>query len=233
VRLFELAYCCRLYGCLTGFDDTLNQLRHRTAPGLDLHLPEHRAALFQWLNSWGCRQFAKDHHATTASGSLVRWSDAWLDKLPPPGVHLTELSVPELELALGAYDALRVSVASQRRLGTDSSADVTFGPTGAAKTLFALRPEVFPPWDDPIRVHGGYGADASGLLGYMLDVARSLHELSAEAGVPVPALPEIVGRPSSSPPKLIDEYNWVVVTRGCPPPTTDEIAQWARWASRV
>jgi len=173
------------------------------------------------------------HDATTASDSLVRWADAWLDKLPAPGTHLTDLSVPELERALRAYDALRVSVASQRHLGTDSSADVTYGPTGAAKTLFALRPNVFPPWDDPIRVHGAYAADASGLLAYMLDVARSLHELSAEAGVSVPDLPALVGRPSSSPPKLIDEYNWVVVTRGCPPPTSDEIAQWARWASTV
>jgi len=231
VRLFELAYGCRLYGCLTGFDDTLNQLRHRTAPALDPRRAEHRAALFEWLNSWGCRQFAKEHHATTASDSLVRWADAWLERLPAPAAHLTELSVPELEQALHAYDALRVSVASQRHLGADASADVTYGPTGAAKTLFALRPNVFPPWDDPIRVHGGYGAGAAGLLAYLLDVARSLRELSAEAGVPVSDLPGLVGRPGSSPPKLIDEYHWVVVTRGCPPPTPDEIAQWARWAS--
>jgi hypothetical protein len=40
---------------------------------------------------------------------------------------------------------------------------------------------------------------------------------SAEAGVPVQDLPTLVGRPDSTPPKLIDEYNWIVITTGINP----------------
>jgi hypothetical protein len=116
MKLYELAYCCRLYGQLTGYDRHLSQLHQRVGSGLDPSNPAHRTALFQWLNGWGCRQFARQHHATTASDSLVRWADAWLGRLPAWPVQLTDLSVPELELCAGAYDALRVLPASRRTL---------------------------------------------------------------------------------------------------------------------
>lgn len=59
MRLFELAYACRLYGQLVGYDGGLAKLRELVAPDLNVRSPEHRAALFRWLNAWGCRQFAR------------------------------------------------------------------------------------------------------------------------------------------------------------------------------
>ena len=61
MKLYELAYCCRLYGHLTGYDRHLSQLHQRVGSGLDPLIPAHRTALFQWLNGWGCRQFAREH----------------------------------------------------------------------------------------------------------------------------------------------------------------------------
>jgi hypothetical protein len=151
VRLFELAYCCRLYGHFTGYDDSLGRLRAGVGPELDASNAAHRAALFGWLNEWGCRQFAKNHHATTASDSLVEWAASWLRQLPEREVLVTDLSRGDLDLAAAAYDALRVRLASWRALPSGHSAPVTFGPTGTAKTLFAFRPGIFPPWDEPIR----------------------------------------------------------------------------------
>jgi hypothetical protein len=177
-------------------------------------LPAHRAALFQWLNGWGCRQFAKQHHATTASDSLVSWATSWLGNLPAWPEQLTDLSAAKLKLCAGAYDALRVLPASRRTLNNGKVSVVTYGPTGTAKTLFALCPNVFPPWDDPIRILLGYGSDGASFQRYLTEVASTLRALAAEAGVPVAALPELVERPNSSPPKLVDEYNWVVSTRG-------------------
>ena len=86
MKLFELAYACRLYGQLADYDASLKRFRDLVAPSLEPSEAKHRAALFVWLNSWGCRQFARDHHATTASDSLVRWTNGWLSQLPPPEV---------------------------------------------------------------------------------------------------------------------------------------------------
>jgi hypothetical protein len=230
MKLYELAYCCRLYGHLTGYDRHLNQLRQRVGPRLDPLLPDHRAALFEWLNGWGCRQFARQHHATTASDSLVSWAASWLGNLPDWPTQLTDLSAAELELCAGAYNALRDLPASSRTLRTGRVSQVTYGPTGTAKTLFALRPNVFPPWDTPIRKLFGVGRDGASFKRYLTDVASTLREVASEAGTPVATLPELVERPNSSPPKLVDEYNWVVTTKRCPPPVPEEVLRWAEWA---
>jgi hypothetical protein len=232
MKLFELAYCCRLYGHFSGFDVSLNRFRERTAPALDPDLKEHRAFLFEWLNSWGCRQFAKDHHVTTASDSLTTWARLWLNELPPAHVHLTDLSAKEVELSAAAYEALTVSRASFRLLPSGRSVPITFGATGAAKTLFALRPNIFPPWDEAIRTEIRLAGVASSFREYLTVVADQLRQLAIEAEVAVAALPELVDRPDSSPAKLIDEYNWVVMARGCPPPTPDELLKWSDWAGR-
>jgi len=232
MHLFELAYSCRLYGHFSGFDKSLTRLRERVSPELDPRRADHRAWLFEWLNSWGCRQFAKKHHSTIASTSLVNWAEEWLATLPSSEVHLTDLSRAELQSASAAYAALRDGQASQRLQPSGRLDTVAYGPAGAAKTLFALRPNVFPPWDEPIRAQLRLGGDASSFQSYLTSVAEQLRLLSIDANVPVAALPELVDRANSSPPKLIDEYNWVVITRRCPPPTRADALRWAEWATK-
>jgi hypothetical protein len=206
--------------------------RAAIGPEFDPYDAGHRAVLFDWLNDWGCRQFAKEHHATTASVSLETWARTWLTRLPGLGVDLTDLSDADIEMCVRAYDALRGYPASLKRLASGRTTEVTYGPTGAAKTLFALRRNVFAPWDDPIRDARGWGSDAASFRAYLRETASQLRTLSAEAGVPVGYLPALVGRPKSSPPKLIDEYNWVTLTKRCPPPKADEVTKWATWADR-
>lgn len=227
MRLFELAYACRVYGHMTDYDNALVQFCKVAQPQLDPSRPEQQVALFRWLNEWGCRQFAKQHHATVAAVSLVRWADRWLGSLPGPDARLEELGPAELKRAADAYGALQSQIASHRGA---SSTPVRFGATGAAKTLFALRPNVFAPWDDPIRVRLHLDGGRSSFATYLAVVADHLRALSAEAGVPVADLPALVRRPGSTPPKLIDEYNWVVITRNSRPPSRAELAQWLQWA---
>jgi hypothetical protein len=100
MKLYELAYCCRLYGHLTGYDRHLSQLHQQVGSNFDPAVPGHRAALFQWLNGWGCRQFAKQHHTTTASDSLVTWATSWLGNLPTRPEQLTDLSAASWRSAL-------------------------------------------------------------------------------------------------------------------------------------
>ena len=218
MRLHELRWACSMYEQLTGYDASLAKLRERTGDVLDPFNAQHRAALFAWLNSWACRQFALDHHATTASESLVQWADEWLPHLPPPRVPLTDLTIEQMRECARAYDVLRGQAASFRILPNGKHSRVTYGATGAAKTLFALRPNAIPPWDDPIRAALGASGDLGSFRVYLTNVSTQLLSLAAEAGRPVSDLPVMVGRPDSTPPKLIDEYNWIVITKGLHPP---------------
>ncbi len=79
IRLYGLAYACRLYGTFTEFDSSIKEFRRETAQTVDLENQAHRKALLVWLNSWGCRQFAKEYHRM-ASEALLEWGGA----LPGP-----------------------------------------------------------------------------------------------------------------------------------------------------
>jgi hypothetical protein len=97
---------------------------------------------------------------------------------------------------------------------------VEFGPKGAAKVLFALRPDARPPWDNAIREKHGYDGSRDSYREYLLSVRRSVRFLIEEAsklGIQPSDIPTYAGRPRSSLPKLIDEYNWVLITRAGKP----------------
>jgi hypothetical protein len=213
MNLAELKAGCREYERTTAYDASLRTLRQLTGRTVDPFRHDHRMALFEWLNAWGCRQFALAHHATTASGSLVGWADVWFGRLPSPAALLTDLEPDQLASCVGAYDALWQLQASYRKLAGGRLVAVAFGPTGAAKTLFAIRPNVFPPWDDPIREQLGYNGNGLSFRSYLMSVAEQLRSLALEAQTSVGGLPFVVGRPESSAPKLIDEANWVTITR--------------------
>jgi hypothetical protein len=219
MNLCQLKWACKRYGELGArYDATLRDFRKCVAPSLDPELPRHRACLFKWLNSWQCRQFALAHHTKTASPSLVHWANVWLTQLPSPDVLLTDLSPDEIRGCVNAYEALRGEMASFKNRG-GALVPVSFGDTGAAKVLFGFRPMVFAPWDERIRKEFGFKRGEIGSFdAYLLGVAAQLQSLAREADAPVSELPRRVERPDSSPPKLIDEYNWVTITMGMRPP---------------
>jgi hypothetical protein len=234
MKLYELAYACRLYSGNSDFDTALNDFRRATAPRFDVRKPAHRKALLVWLNQWGCRQFSKQYHPI-ASRALRNWAAEYRRALPNEQARLARLSGKALAAAAGAYDALQAARAGMRSRGSKSWA-VTFGPTGAAKVLYALRPEVFPPWDDPIRKHLGYDGSAASYGHFLLGVQAEVRNLEAEAkrlGIKVRDIPRAVGRRTSSLPKLVDEYYWITVSGGFTPPTFKELRQWVRWGSRA
>lgn len=231
MRLYELAYACRLYATVTDFDSSIKEFRHATNPALDIANPKHRKALLVWLNSWGCRQFAKDYHSM-ASKALMEWGRHHLDRLPHRTVALTELTHGVLETAAQAYGDLKDRHASIRMLKS-SAYPVTFGPTGAAKVLYALRPDAFLPWDDPIREHFGYDGSTDSYREFLSSVQKEVGDLQGEAarfGIKVGDIPFAVRRPESSIPKLIDEYYWVTITMGCAPATAKDLERWFGWS---
>jgi hypothetical protein len=83
--------------------------------------------------------------------------------------------------------------------------------------MYALRPNACAPWDDPIRHALGLGRNDAAYRLYLQLIALALTKTANRAGVAIVDLPSLVGRPESSPPKLIDEYLWMRITRGVVP----------------
>jgi hypothetical protein len=233
VKLYELAYICRIYDGLTQFDLTYFDFLDKTAGDPDFSNHSHMSALLKWLNSWGCRQFAIQYH-DLASESILGWAKRWEPRLPDRLLTLERLSGEDVKRAGEAYADLSGRLAS-RRTREGKTYGVQVGPTGAAKIMFAARPRAFPPWDDVIRQKGGYDVSQGSYCKYLDDVRQQVQQLcteAAELGIPAEDIPRQVGRPRSTLPKLIDEYNWVTLTRGFVPPEPDEIGKWYRWSSQ-
>jgi len=231
VRLSELAYACHLYGAPPNskYDTAYSDFLAATEPAFDILDHRHRRDLLVWLNKWRCRQFKRECHGQ-ASEHLRNWAQENLTRLPPTGSSLLTLTDVDFVNAGTLYASLRNLQASVRQR-SGNSYPVTFGPIGAAKILFALRNQVFPPWDTSIRVHLGYDVSQESYIEYLQWVRRELQEVIADAeahGIAKTDIPSTLGRPFSSLPKLVDEYNWVTITKDHKPPSLEDINNWWR-----
>src|SRR3954471_19917458 len=95
MRLYELAYCCRIYAHMTEYDVALERLRDKTGDRIDLTQAEHRTGVLRWLNAWGCRHLALQDHAMAAA-ALEEWFTDWKESLPVPGHPVTTLTETDL-----------------------------------------------------------------------------------------------------------------------------------------
>jgi hypothetical protein len=209
----DLAIALRTYAAITGYDSSLEALRVATKGGVDLTIPAHRDALLGWLRAWGCRHLRRTDNERS-SKVLADW---WLEHsgaLPPLAVDLTFLKASQVDQAARACSALARTPAAGRTVQA-RDLDVVFGNTAAAKTLFALRPEAFPPWDESIRLSFGWRSfDESHYRQYLELVADALLGLSWRLHARVSEVPGLLGRPTSTPVKLVDEYLRMRITRG-------------------
>jgi hypothetical protein len=197
---------------LAGDDRSSSRLREAAGGELDLDVDAHRTALLSWLRSWGCRHL-RVADTKRSSDALAAWWGRYRTSMPDANRELADMADHELDGAAEAYGALAAAPAAWRstRAGRVS---MSFGETAAAKALFAIRPLAFPPWDEPIRAALGLrGNGGPGFRTYLEQVADALRGLAARLGVQVSELPEVTGRPDSSPPKLVDEYLWLRVSR--------------------
>ncbi|MEO6998831.1 MAG: hypothetical protein ABI112_12175 [Terracoccus sp.] len=128
---------------------------------------------------------------------------------------MTGLTESELLVAEQAYDALRTAPAAGRSR-KDREIDVAFGDTAAAKAMFATRPQVFLPCDEPIRLAFGWQGGGAAYRDLLRLSASALDGLARRLEVPVGELPSVLGRPESSPPKLVAESLWIRITKGTP-----------------
>jgi hypothetical protein len=214
VTLADLKDACLRYSKEgTRFDASLRRFRDQTAPTLDLADSAHISWLLIWLRSWGCRQFANAYDSL-ATESILDWHLSNRTRIPH--ASMMNLRDEELQEAASAYNALSKSLPSRKK-GSDRVNAVTFGATGAAKVLFALRPEALPPWDGAIRKQLRYKGTRDSYLRFLREVQRMIVGLVEEAalkGIGQDAIAKEVGRPDSTLPKLVDEYYFITITRG-------------------
>jgi hypothetical protein len=194
-----------------GPDGATRRLQAATGGKLDLNDPEHRLAAITWLRAWGCRHLRRADTARTAEAIRAWWAD-WGGHLPGDEATLTGLGETDLVSAGLAYDALRAAPAARRGV-KGSEVDVSFGDTATAKLLFAVRPEVFPPWDETIRLTFGKPGAGAAYVRLLRLSAAALDGLAGRLAVPVGELPAILGRPESTPPKIVDEFLLVRIAK--------------------
>jgi hypothetical protein len=222
MKLFQLAYACRVYMVLDPDDNHYHTFLDKAGDRLDFKDSAHMDALLDWLRKWGCRQFALDHHKLAVK-SIREWAERWNSKLPDTSATLESLSEEEVHEIGDAYAALSQCVASKR---------ARVGPTGAAKILFAARPSACPPWDASIRGHK-FDHSSNSYCKYLAHVKELVEHLCTEAaefGITPEKIPLEIGQPRSTLLKLVDEYEWVAARKGFKPLELHHIAKWYTWS---
>jgi hypothetical protein len=101
-------------------------------------------------------------------------------------------------------------------------------PAGISPDLDFSTPNVA--WDRSTLDALGLDYSSASYCRYLRLVLSDLQHIATQAGVQIAELPALVGRPNSTPPKLIDEYYWITITRGFEPPSQETINEWLTWA---
>lgn len=214
ITINELKIACYLYERFTDYDKGYKNLR--SIEELDLSFKDHSLKLLDWLRSWGCRQFKTDDTEMSIK-NLTDWYLRNSKFLPDPKLNLLDGDEIHFDITSSIFDRLQNTKISERY---NATSEVTVGPVGAAKILFALRPNFYSPWDRPICQGKGYQLDGHGYIEYLKDIQETLKALETECkgrGLELADLIKITNRPISTLPKLIDEFNWVTITNKCIP----------------
>lgn len=224
MKLFPLAYTCRLYREVAQFDDAYQTVRRAFGRDPDLASVDQQDALMRFLNDWRCRISEENFPALKAR--LRNWAVSWIQSLPAPDRDIRSLT-PAERTEVGA------SYAELLKLG----AGLRLQHTAAAKTLHALRPETLPIWDSAIRDEFERKVPKRRAPGqcysdFLRHVANELDELEQDAKrleyslADVPRLVERQGNPLV---KLVDEFYWITITTRHTIPHRDELTKWLSW----
>ena len=225
VRLYGIAICSYLFNKLFDPDESFSKLQTDVKGQVDLNQKEHRTELLDWLNNWGCRQFKRSDHED-ASAEICAWYKQHGPSLPGGDVDLWLANDAQLEAAANAYGAL-----SKRRACKRGNSDVTIGPTGAAKILFAIRPRLLLPWDELIRQCFGHDGFHASYLAFLKNTRTEIIDLASECkqyGFSLSELPDRVRGPKDTVPQLVDNFYWITCQTF--EPTPDRVRQWFEWS---
>lgn len=159
------------------------------------------------LNRWDCRLPTTEGPPGVVA-QLKDWAHSCLPCLPAGGRELLNVTHDEWTSIAEAFARLsELHAGPRRRLGS----------TAASKALHAFLPDVVTPWDARIAtsLHGGRGP-AEFRAHQSRTVALVAGWIDA-AGAPGHVLPDALGRPGTSLPKLLDELDYLILTADANP----------------
>lgn len=214
MNLNELVAASKLYKEKTNFDDSYIDFIKSIDYSLDLTNPSHRQCLLKWLNRWACRQFAKKYH-DTSSNLILQWYEEFGRLLPDKNKNIWELNEIDYNNILLIYEKLK-NIEASKKVVYSKESSVKVGATGASNILFALRPKSLIPWDNSMINYYNKGDSGFAYINYIKNAGTLINELEKECnknGFDIQDLPAKINRQFSTLPKLIDEYNWVILTR--------------------
>ena len=175
MKLSHLRTACYLYNQFTDYDSSYLELR-RNYPNLELSNNGQAKALIKWLRSWGCRQFKNDNDDISVN-SIMNWYELNKSQIPLPTDCLIDYDLTNnKKLIADLFSDLSNRTAAIRKRG-GNSIDVRVGPVGAAKTLFALRPQLFSPWDTTIYNDLHLEGNGQGYIGYLFKIQNELKDI--------------------------------------------------------
>ncbi len=220
MTLKELKIASYLMSIFSAEDKSYKKI---VAKNFNLNSPDDCKLLLKFLNEWGCRQFKIEDHLSASIG-LKKWFNDSYHLLPKSSVCLIDQSDKKIKQYGKVFDAIKGSYASTDKRGVIK----TVGAVGAAKTLFAIRKNMFPPWDNPIIKKLELPANGKGYTTYLLYVKEKLQKLKEECNkqnIDIKELPTILNRPHASLVKFIDEYFWLTMTKKCNPEVIIKLAK--------
>ena len=232
IRLYSLAWACHDFDVRSNHDSAYWDFRRNRTGAFSLSDEEHRERLIKLLNRWRCRLTDKKR----LSERLHTWGKNKRNASSLRSFRTGLLHVDEKRFRHVAklYDRLKV-------VGGEH-----FGAAATAKTLFAINPAVFPPWDEAIRADRGVTDDGAGYVEYMRWVKRQLTcltENAAHFGIRPRLIAQRIGHPHPqcvTLVKLVDEYMWATVIRPSKDrsakrwcaPRAEKLREWLRWSRR-
>lgn len=224
MKLYELAYACRLYREVAQFDLAYCEMRKALGQNPDLASQAQLDGLMQFLNDWLCR--IPEKYFPCLKERLRQWALLWIPQLPNAATEIRSLN-----------DADRAQIADSYGELLKLGAGLHFQDTAAAKTLHALRPHSLPMWDAKIKDWFSTSAPSRRTAGqtysdFLRHVAQQISGLEADVarlGHSLGEVSQLVQRSGASLVKLADEYYWITITYGHTVPTRDELEQWLRW----
>lgn len=222
-----------LYEAMTGYGQALDRFWSRigTTDNLDLVKDDHRRALLKFLNDWGCRNLAVAWHSL-ALAELDSWYEATRERIDAfDGPTFEAQNRRDL---IEVYDDLSGRIIAHRK-SKGGELSISFGPTATSKTLFVLRPELFPAWDGAIRTKLGHQDDGESYVEFVEHAhhqIRGLNRLAESSGFAIESLPQMLGRPSyTTLVQLVGEYYWITLTRSVSLRSRDEVTTWTSWSA--
>jgi hypothetical protein len=227
MRISQIKICGLIYDLITGYDKAYRSLREKGI--LNLENDEHCNYILDFLRKWQCRQFKKDDKERTLNSIKE-----WLAKDNNRNVldHFKNTDIFSVDIKLfddfqNSFNDLVDSEACTRKNNTNFT---KFGQVGVAKLLFAFKPEIFIPWDNEIIRHY---KEHYGIFNYctfikkMIERLKTLESECERNGKSLESLKDEIEKSRQglnknnneevnfnlTYPKLIDEYNWVTITK--------------------